>query len=111
MELAFASKALRTICEKETDAIRELGPRVAEVLKHRLADLHAATSVEDLLTGQPRLADAANPRCMVVDLCDDYHMIFCANHPKNPVTESGGLDWSRISRIKILRIESNHDER
>jgi hypothetical protein len=59
LELAFDSKSLRTTCESERQAKLELGDVVAEVLKHRLADLLAAKSVKDLVAGQPRLLDGA----------------------------------------------------
>ncbi|SRR5579883_1280859 len=38
------TKELRDICEIEAEARREFGDAVAEVLKHRLADLDAAIS-------------------------------------------------------------------
>lgn len=108
MELAFDSKLLRTICESEANAKRELGPMAAEGLKHRLADLCAATTIKDLVAGRPRLLDDVGRQCMVIDLCDGYQMVLCANHPNNPVTESGNLDWPRINRIKILWIGGNY---
>ena len=108
MELAFDSRSLRTICESEADAKRELGPIVAEVLKHRLADMRAATSVRDLLVGKPRIISESDHHFMVIDLCEGYQLIFCANHPPNPEVEPGELDWQRVRRIKITRIERNY---
>jgi hypothetical protein len=35
-------------------------------------------------------------------------VVLCANHNTLPVLESGGVDWGRVSRIKILRIETEH---
>jgi hypothetical protein len=52
LELAFETKLLREICESEQKARQELGIKVAEALKRRLADLRAATSVEDLPVAQ-----------------------------------------------------------
>jgi hypothetical protein len=109
LELAFETKLLRTICESEAHAKQELGPTVAEFLKHRLADLHAALSVMDIVVGQPRVLDNVSHEHMVVNLCDDYRLVFCANHPKNPLTGDGKLDWSRVRRIKIIRIENGYD--
>lgn len=103
MELAFDSRALRTMCESETVAKRNLGTKVAETLKHRLGDLRAATSINEVIVGQPRLLDAEQ---MVIDLCDGYHIIFSANHPKKPISEDGALDWTKVSRVKILRIDN-----
>lgn len=105
LELAFKSKELRTICESEAHAKCNLGSKVAEALKHRLADLRAATSIVDLVAGRPRIADGGHSQQMIVDLCDGYRITFCANHPNNPVTEHGKLDWTKVSRIKILGIE------
>lgn len=109
LELAFNSKSLRTICESETHAKSELGLQGAEVLKHRLADLRAATSIKDLVVGRPSILNDADNQDIAIDLCEGHRLVFCANHPKNPVTKSGELDWLRVSRIKILRIERNYD--
>jgi hypothetical protein len=94
------------MCESEANAKRELGPNAAEALKHRLADMRAAISTLDLVVGSPRFLEGTNEH-MVIDLCSGYRVVFCANHPDNPVTETGKLDWPRISRVKILRIDSN----
>jgi hypothetical protein len=82
-----------------------LGTKVAGILKHRLGDLRAATSINEVIVGEPRLLDAANEQ-MVIDLCDGYQIIFSANHPKKPVSGDGALDWTKISRVKILRIDN-----
>lgn len=105
MELAFESRWLRTICETEAQAKSELGNSVAEVLKHRLADLRAATSVKDLLAGRPRVLDGSEGKHMVVDLADGYRLVFKSNHinrPNDPVDE---INWAQVTRIKILRID------
>ena len=108
LELAFDSQSLRTLCESEACARRDLGQEVAEALKRRLADLNAATSVNDLVIGLPREVEGTDHQEMAVDLRDGYRIIFGANHPKNPIADNGDLNWARVSRLKILRIESNH---
>lgn len=108
MQLAFHSPWLRTICESERVSKDELGGAVAEVLKHRLADMAAATSVTDLVAGSPRVLDGTARDQMAVDLCEGYVITFVANHTKNPKTGTGDLDWKRVSRIKILRIERDN---
>lgn len=107
MELAFDTVLLRTICESEAHAKRELGGEVAEVLKHRLGDLRAATSVADLVAGQPRQLEGADRQHMAVNLPSGHRIVFSANHPNNPITETGDVDWHSVSRVKILRIESD----
>lgn len=109
MELAFETESLRTICESDAHARRELGSTVAELLKHRLADLRAATSPEDLIAGRPRVLDGTGGDHMALDLHDKYHIVFAVNHCDNPFDDTGSVDWSRVSRIKILRIDANRD--
>lgn len=104
MDLAFISKELRTTCESASTARLELGVIASDALKHRLADLRAATSTLDLIVGRPHFLEGTVEH-MVVDLADGYQMVFCANHPQNPTKEGGKLDWQKISRVKILRIE------
>jgi hypothetical protein len=108
LQLAFESKQLRTICEDEMQAKVELGETVAKTLKHRLADLCAATSVKDIVAGKPRLLPEPQANNMAIDLCDGRQLVFTANHVSNPTTQENNLDWNRVTRIKILRIEEGH---
>ncbi len=94
------------MCENEAEAKRQLGDSIAEMLKHRLADLDAATSPSDLVAGRPRLSK--DGLRMIVDLCAGSYLSFAANHPKNPTTSNGDLDWGRVNRIIILEIGSEH---
>ncbi len=105
LEISFAEKSLRQLCENGALARRKLGIKVAEKLKHRLADLRAASSVKDLVVGRPREVEGI----MSVDLCDDYRIILCANHNSVPLLDTGAVDWSKVNRVKILKIEGSHD--
>jgi toxin HigB-1 len=107
LQLSFQTKALRTICESEEEAELKFGKRVAEALKRRLADLEAATSIKDLLVGQPRPQDGAG-RNMVIELADGFLLVVTANHTNNPQTSENKVDWSRVVRIKISGIEEDH---
>lgn len=106
LELAFETKELRNICENEAEAMRQLGDAVAEVLKHRLADLDAATSPDDLIAGNPRIAPGKD--AMTIDLSEGYTLVFTPNHPHNPTKAAGEIDWGKVSRIRILQIRRQH---
>lgn len=110
MELAFETKSLRDICESETQAKREFPLPIVESLKRRLGDMRAAIAVVDLPAGQPHGLVISGLECMAVNLNDGYRVIFCANHTKKPITENGVVDWARVNRIKILRIEKHDGE-
>ena len=106
LQIAFETRSLRTVCEDESQARREYEPCVVDALQRRLADLRAASTVEDVLVGHPRAVDGVGEDCMQVDLEGSWRIVFAANHPKNPRTASGVCDWAKITRVRILRIEN-----
>ncbi len=107
MELAFSTKALRAVCESEERALRELGVDLASILKRRLADLRAAANATDLLAGNPRPAPHSKEELML-DLADGFNLFLTANHAAIPRLRSGDIDWSNVSRVKLLRIEKHN---
>jgi hypothetical protein len=50
LELAFATKALRDICESEATAKEKLGAKVADALKRRLSDFRSTFACLNMLT-------------------------------------------------------------
>jgi len=103
MELAFATRSLRDVCESAEKARRKLGLKVSEALRRRVADLRAAVSVNDLIAGQPHELEAAR---IALNLTDGYRLILASNHAVSPKLESGKMDWSKVTRVKLLRIEN-----
>lgn len=110
LEIAFAEKSDRQLCENEAIAVRKLGAKLADKLKRRVADLRAATGVKDIVAGKPQVLLGKHKHQIAVELCDGYCLVFCANHNMNPLLQSDEIDWSRVSRIKILRIENLYDK-
>jgi toxin HigB-1 len=108
LELAFDKKSVRQLCESEARAARDLGEKAAKKLKARLADFRVVENVSELVVGKPCELDGVNDGKFVVHLCDGFRIIFCANHNSNPLQKSGRLDWSKVTRIKILEV--NHDK-
>ncbi|MGB7217800.1 MAG: hypothetical protein WBD07_03235 [Vicinamibacterales bacterium] len=110
LELAFAKKSLRALCESEAMAAKALGVRVAARLRHRLADARAAACVSDLVAGSPRATDSGPGQHIALDLCDGYRIVFRANHVITPKRESGEVDWSLVRRVKVMAIENAHGQ-
>jgi proteic killer suppression protein len=105
---AFETLALRTLCECQAKAERAIGLKAAARLRDRIADIRAADFVSDLIAGNPREIEGGRHRHYAVDLADGYRLVFCANHRDVPVHKTGRVDWSRVDRIKILKIEDVH---
>ena len=82
---------------------------MSKTLKRRLADLRAATSINDLIVGRPRTVDTGSDSFLEIDLTAERRIVLKANHPKNPLTCSGKLDWANVTRIKIIHIGGKHE--
>lgn len=109
MLIAFDNRKIRNICEEENEALSELSEQVVIKLKSRLADLAAATSVKDIIVGNPCEIINNSRSDYKIDLCDGYILIFAANHVNNPKMENGSIDWLKVKRIKILEIKERNE--
>jgi hypothetical protein len=108
LELAFATKSIRLLCERQSRAERELGMKAAQGLRRRLADLVAANSFSDLVAGKPQPVEGDQHMRMAVNLGGGFRMIVTANHNVIPALKNGEVDWSKVRRIQILQIEATH---
>jgi hypothetical protein len=87
----------------EAKAKHELGDAVAESLKRRVADMRAATTLEDLAAfgaNEP----TANDLERRVDLTNDHFAVITPNHPKIPRLPSGKTNWAAVTRVRLVRI-------
>lgn len=99
MELSFGSKTLRSLCSDSDKAERRYGPVVAAGLRTYVADLDAAVTVADL------------PSTGALLLTEDELRVFlgdgwCLVGEPGPPDEAGRVDWTRVYRLKLLRIET-----
>jgi hypothetical protein len=108
MDLSFGTEHLRSLCESRRRARRLLGSEAAALLAQLLTDMTACANVAelvDLLEGQLMSTDQEQWRVAVTADCS---MVFSCGHVTVPRTTAGAIDWVRVSRVKILRIEA-HD--
>ena len=104
LELAFKSRKLRDLCEREHIAIQTLGMEVAATLKRRLADLQAASCALELPVARPRSLEESSIRTMAIPLAHDCQLVFSSNHVSDSRMTTGDLYWQRVTRILILSI-------
>jgi hypothetical protein len=103
--LSYESEKIRDICNKEVIARRFYPDNVVLMLTRRLADLRAASNLSDILVGNPRENSALPPGEYIIDLCDGFSLIFSSSHQITPILSTGTVNWSKVNRIKILRIQ------
>lgn len=113
MDLSFSSRRLEKQLNKEREIVKAFGSQRAKRLKIVLTALRAV----------PNFGVFAPPyspphRCheltgklkgkLSLDLDGPYRLIVePANNPL-PERPEGGLDWSQVTAIKILRVEDTH---
>jgi hypothetical protein len=109
MEIAFRTKALRTLCLGAPLIDARFGPECGATLRRLLADLRAAVCLGDvpLLVLKPSGGTMANET--TIDVCAGVRMNLRANHRLPPMTPDGEINWFLIDRILIEQIVSAHD--
>lgn len=106
LELAFATKELRSVCEDSARALEQYGPEIASALWGRIADLRAASSALDLPFATSRPGTAADCEHVVVQLAAGYSLVLASNHRRTPLKDDDSVAWERVSRVMVLRIDS-----
>ena len=110
MDILFASEGLRKACNVRERGVRKWGQRRAVIVGRRLDELHAAETLEDVrhLGGCHELK--GNRRGQIaVRLDGGFRLIFAPDPFPGPVKPDGGLDWKRVTAIKILGVIDYHD--
>lgn len=103
MEIAFQTKGLRRICERELLINQEFGHEAGRKLRSRIDDLLSADNVEDL----PIKGSYCENSYYQLSFAQDMEILFEANHVTNPTDSSGKIDWSKVKRVKIVSIGGN----
>jgi hypothetical protein len=107
VELAFASIALRDVCESRQRATTTLGtPDAARELEGRLADLRAAANVTDFNDLFPGDIVNRSPTERAVRLTTGHDIVFAPGHVVAPFDADQGIDWTKVTRIRILALEA-----
>jgi hypothetical protein len=104
LELTFVSEIVRNICYDDDKAKEMLGLPVALALKTRLADMRAAEFVSDLIAGSPGEVTLEGSPAYKLNLSTQQQLIFCSCHGNPPVPDGGGIDWHKVSRVKLMKI-------
>lgn len=105
--LSFADKAVRRSCESQSHSERSFGANVASRLIQRLAELRAASTAADLPFGPVGERGEGKSTELLFRLGKKHWLVICANHVEPRMTKHGRVDWSRVTRIKVMGIEQS----
>ena len=111
MELSFANRKLAKEMADEKIILRGYGADNGRRICQRLAQLMAAPNLETLRTlPQMRAHELTADRAgqISVDVRHPYRLLLAPDHDEVPRKPDGGLDWTRVTNVKILGIEDTH---
>lgn len=111
MDILFRERKFERQCNQYSLLVCAHGEVRARLIRKRLDALRAATNLEDLRNIPGRLHQLKGDRKgqLSLDLDQPYRLVLVPNHNPVPVTPDGGMDWSRITAVKILGIEDTHE--
>lgn len=107
MELAFECKELRALCEIKLLGIERFGDELAFNFRARLDDVGAAIGFSDILLGEPQIIHEPelNIHVLKISIGKTSKLVFAANHINNPLADDNTIDWNRVTRVRLLKIE------
>ena len=112
MKILFQDRTLEKAYNNQSLLVRKYGPKRARLLKRRLDDLEDAENLEVLRSfPQTRCHELKGNRAgtLAVDLDHPYRLIFEPANDPVPRKPDGGLDWTKVTVIRVLTLENYHD--
>jgi proteic killer suppression protein len=109
MDIEYANKHLRKLCEQNRFAVQELGVNCAKKLQTRIADLQSANDVLELPAGKPHPLQRDRKGQYAISLPDGKRIIFVPANNPTPMIDDKNIDWSRVTKIRIIEIGDYHD--
>ena len=80
-----------------------------EKLRIRVSDILAASNVRELPSGRPHALDGKKKGQFAVDLFGGMRLTFISDNQPTPMVGNNNVDWSKVTKIKIIAIEDYHD--
>lgn len=112
VDILFQDRKLEKLCNDQSLLVRKYGPIRAKILRRRIGEFRAAETLEVMRSlPQVRCHELKGNRAgtLAVDLDHPFRLIFePANNPI-PGKPDGGLDWTKVTAIRVLSVEDYHD--
>ncbi|MBW1698977.1 MAG: killer suppression protein [Deltaproteobacteria bacterium] len=111
MYITFINRKLEKLFLDEKALKRKWGPEQAEKIKLRVTQLLAAERLEIMHTlPQVRAHELSGNRAgqISLDLKHPYRLLIKPDYENPPHKDDGGLDWKKITKIKVLGVEDTH---
>ncbi len=106
MVILFKTKKLQKLCNEMAALQRKFGAEQAKKIRRRLDDLQAAESLEQIKNLPGRCHELTGDRKgkLALDQKGQYRLIFEPAHDPVPEKVDGGLDWGRVTAVRICEM-------
>jgi len=111
VDIIFSSTKQKKEFNDHSRLVRRQGDRRTRLIARRLAQLRAAINLNEIGSLLPARCHELTGNLkgkLSVDLDHPYRLIIEPANDPVPLKEDGGLDWQRVTAIRIVRIEDTH---
>lgn len=111
MDISFKNRKLEKEFSNDKALIRKYGSEQAKKIQRRLFELQAAEHLGVLwAVPQVRAHELTGNLAghISLDIKHPYRLLIKPDYKHPPRNMDGGLDWSKITKVKILRVEDTH---
>lgn len=111
VDISFRNRKTKKELSDEETLIRRYGSEQAKKIQQRLFELQAAENLETLKTlPQLRAHELSGNLAgqISLDIKQPYRLLIKPDYDDPPQKEDGGLDWKKITKIKILKVKDTH---
>lgn len=111
MDIEFKTTKLAKLCNNRREGTREWGERRATIVGRRLDDLRAAVTLEDMrhAPGDCHEYRHKKDHNLTLDLDGGWRLTFEPLDDPIPLrADEVSLDWSRVTRVRILEVSDPH---
>ena len=110
MEILFKDERLRRDCTIERWMQRAWGANRVRILRRRLDQLRAAENLDQvrLVHRRTHELDGDHAGEISLDLDGGYRLLVVPADNPTPRTADGGLEWTRVTAIRVVGVEDTH---
>jgi len=110
MDIVFKDNNFKEECNDQRLLQRKHGAKRAKKIRQRLDDLRAANVLEDMRNLPGRCHELTHNKegQFSLDLDHPYRLIFESADEPIPTKQDGGIDWTKVTIIRIIGVEDTH---
>jgi plasmid maintenance system killer protein len=110
MKIKYKSNKLEKQLSNPKEITKKFGTRARKV-NQRMQELKAVDSLFEMksipVANCHELSENRQDE-IAVDISANFRMIFIPDHDPLPLKEDGGLNWEKVTDIKIVKMEDYH---